>query len=214
MSATQMNTEIRSDVDPDRVGLVWMDAERAIIARWRGEPALERLESGVPPKRQAVGSVRRGPARPSGGGRVAGHGTEGRHLELLRRYLADLAGRTGDLDVIEVAGRGLLFEQFADLLRRLAARGDGDIEVLTRRVSRRPTERQLAARLREIVGAQPPRQTYGSYRWTGLQPTGPSGRLTPAVHGAPRKVKSRYLPERREIELEVEMMLGDDTTAP
>ena len=108
MAATGVNTSLYPDIDPERIGSIWVDAERAMIARWRGKPVVERLESGVPPKRPAVGSVRRGPARPAGGGRVPGHGTEGRHRELLRRYLADLAGRLGDLDVVEVAGRGLL----------------------------------------------------------------------------------------------------------
>lgn len=135
MAATEMNTEIRSDVEPERVGLVWMDAEQAMIARWRGEPTVERLASDVPPKRQAMGSVRRGPARPSGGGRVPGHGTEGRHRDLLRRYFADLVGRVADLDVIEVTGRGLPYRQFAELFRQLASRRNADVEVRTRRMS-------------------------------------------------------------------------------
>ena len=213
MAATRGNASLDPDIDPERVGSIWMDAERAMIARWRGEPVLERLESGVPPKRPAVGSVRRGPARPAGGGRVPGHGTEGRHRELLRRYLADIAGRVADLDFVEVAGRGQLHEQLADLLRRLASRGDGDIEVTTRRASRRPTEPQLAARLREMLGAQLPRQTSGSYRWTGPQPTAASGRLLPPDSGGQRKPKPRHLPERREIDLEVELMLAGDEAA-
>ena len=214
MAATGVNTSLYPDIDPERIGSIWVDAERAMIARWRGKPVVERLESGVPPKRPAVGSVRRGPARPAGGGRVPGHGTEGRHRELLRRYLADLAGRLGDLDVVEVAGRGLLQEQFADLLRRLATRSDGEIVVTTRRASRRPSERQLAARLREVLGAQLPRRTLGSHRWTGSQLTAASGRLMPTDSGEQHKSKPRHLPERREIELEVEMMLADEATAP
>jgi hypothetical protein len=213
MDATSVNTSPEPDVDPERVGLIWMDAERAMIARWRGEPVVERVESGVPPKRPAVGSVRRGPGRPAGGGRVPGHGTEGRHLELSRRYLADLAGRLADLDVVEVAGRAMVHEQFAALLRRLAARGNGVVDVTTRRASRRPTERQLAARLREMLGAQHPRRTVGSYRWTGPQATAASGRILPPDRGGRRNPKPRHLPERREIELEVEMMLADDAPA-
>jgi hypothetical protein len=175
-----------------------MDTQQALIARWRGEPVVERFESGVPPKRPPVGSIRRGPARPFGGGRVPGHGTEGRHLERLRDYFALLAGLLSDLDAIEVAGRGSSYEQLADLLRRLAARRDGEVQITTRPAARRPTERQMVARLREMVGAQLPRRTHGSYRWTRSQPT------------VPRLPKPRHLPERREIELEVELLLADD----
>ncbi len=185
-----------------------------MIALWRDGPVVERLESYVPAKRPAVGSVRRGPARPAGGGRAPGHGTEGRHRELLRRYLADLAERLADLDVVEVAGRGLVHEQFADVLRGSAARGQGDIEVITRRASRRPSERQLAARLRELLGAQLPRRTRGSHRWTEPQPVAASGKLLPPDSVDRHRPKPRHLPERREIELAVEMMLAGEATAP
>jgi hypothetical protein len=115
-----------------------------------------------------------------------------------------------DLDVIEVAGRGPAHEQLADLLRRLAARRDGDVDVTTRRASRRPTERQVIARLREIVGAPLPRRTRGPSRWTGPQPTGAS-RVVPPHSGGSRNQNPRHLPERREIDLEIEMMLADET---
>jgi hypothetical protein len=207
---TPVDTSLELDVDPERVGLVWLDAERAMIARWRGAPVVERLESGVPPRRAAVGSVRRGPARPAGGGRVPGHGTKGRHRELLRRYFADLAVHLADLDIVEVAGRGQAYEQLADLLRRLAARREGDVDVTTRAAARRPTERQVMARLREMVGAPLPRRTRGPYRATGPQPTGASGSPAPSPNGGSRSQDPRHLPERREIDLEIEMLLADD----
>jgi hypothetical protein len=50
-------------IDPERAGLVWIDAQRAVIVRWEDEPTLETLKSGVLPKRRATGSVRRGPAQ-------------------------------------------------------------------------------------------------------------------------------------------------------
>jgi hypothetical protein len=115
------------------------------------------------------------------------------------------------LDVIEVAGRGPAYEQLADLLRRLAARRDDDVDVTTRRASRRPTERQVAARLREMVGEPLPRRTQGPYRSTGPQPTAASGRILPPFSGGSRNQNARRLPERREIEIEIEMMLAEDT---
>lgn len=192
------------ETDPERVGLVWMDAERAVIARWREEPVVERLESGVPPRRTAVGSIRRGPARPASGGRAAAHRTEGRHLELMRRYLADLAERVADLDVVEVSGRGQPHARFADLLRRLAAHSSGPQQVTSRSTSRRPTDPQLIARLRKLTDEELPRRTSGPYRTPEPDPADKR-------HGTTRRnPKPRRLPERREIDLEVEMMLADD----
>lgn len=213
MTATPTDTDDRSEVDPHRVGLVWMDTREAMIARWQGQPTVERLESGVPPKRKAVGSVRRGPARPSGGGRVPGHGTEARHLGLLRGYLADLADRMADLDVVDVAGRGMAYEQFANLLRRLASRRAMDVEVTTRRMSKRPTEPQLVARLREMVGEQLPRQTVGPGRSTDMEPTTPSSSRMPPPRTEPSNSKRTPVPERQEIEREIEIMLADDPEA-
>ena len=79
--------------DPELVGLVWVGADHAVVVRWSGEPIVEHLASAVPPRRRAVGSVRRGPARPSGGGRVPGHGTEERHDQESRRFLSDVVSQ-------------------------------------------------------------------------------------------------------------------------
>ena len=193
--------------DPERVGLVWMDAERAIIAYWRHEPVIERIESGVPPKRTAVGSIRRGPTRSTTGSRGAAQRTEGRHLELMRRYLADLAERLADLDIVEVSGRGQPHARFAELLQRLGAQAGGSQVVTSRSTSRRPTEPQLIARLRKVADQELPRRTSGPYR----DPKPAPGVPVPA-HSAPvrRNPRPRRLPERREIDLEVEMMLADE----
>jgi hypothetical protein len=198
-------------LDPERAGLVWIDAQRAVIARWKsGDVVLENLESAVPPRRRAIGSVRRGPARPHGGGRVAGQGTEGRHLELIRRYFTDVAERVADLDVVEVIGRGQPHEQFAAVLRHLAALGDGEPAVTVRRLSRRPSERQMAARLRSMVGQELPRRRSGPYRPPEAAKAA-SGRIKAPSRDDLRNPTRRHLPEQREIELEVEMMLaGDD----
>lgn len=195
-------------VEPEAAGLVWIDAQRAVIARWGDEPVLERLESGVPPMRRAAGSVRRGPARPEGGGRVGGHGTEGRHRELTHRFFGEVAERLADLDVVEVSGRGQVHEQFAELLEKLVQKGDGEPEVTTRALSRRPSDRQMAARLRKLVGEQLPRRQVGPYR-----PVDPardaSGRVSAPSRADLRNPTRRHLPEREHIDLEIEMMLDD-----
>jgi hypothetical protein len=199
-----------ANADPERVGLVWMDAEHALIARWRDEPVIETLESGVPPRRTAVGSIRRGPSHPTGGGRGAAQRTEGRHLELMRRYLAELADRVADLEVVEVSGRGQPHARFADLLRRLAAHSSGSQQVTTRSTARRPTDPQLIARLRRLSGEELPRRTSGPYRPVQVDPTGSRRTSQTGSDGIVRRnPRPRRLPERREIDLEVEMMLAD-----
>ncbi|MGH2381623.1 MAG: hypothetical protein ACRDG7_10440 [Candidatus Limnocylindria bacterium] len=198
-------------IDPEGAGLVWIDAQRAVIVRWEEEPILDKLESGVPPKRRAVGSVRRGPARPHGGGRVPGHGTEGRHKELMGQYFGEVAERLADLDVVEVSGRGEVHEQFAELLQNLVQKGDGQPEVTTRRLSRRPSDRQMVARLRKMVGEQLPRRGSGPYR--PLDPArDASGRMRAPSRADLRNPAPRHLPEREHIDLEIEMMLADDSS--
>lgn len=191
------------DLDPEGTGLVWMDADRATIVRWDGEPIVEHIESDVPPNRPTAGSVRRGPARPSGGGRVGGHGSEGRHLEEMGRYLSELADKLADLDAVEVSGRGGAHEQLAELLERLARRSGESFRVTTRRTSSPPTDRQLMARLRELVGMDLPRRPVGSYPGSGPVPAD----RDPTRQ---RQQRRRHLPEQREIAFEVEMMLSGE----
>ena len=203
--------------EPEQIGLVWVGVDRAVVVRWADEPTVEHLSSSVPPKRRGVGSVRRGPARPSGGGRVSGHGTEQKHEQELRRFLTDVVGRLDGLEVIEVIGRGLHPERLADLLRHVAARRAADTVVKVRTLSRRPSDNQLRARLRKLVDAELPRRDVGRYRLPAPGPATPSGRpLRPAA--GRRTLRPPRLPERREIDLEVEAMLAngpwDDSTAP
>lgn len=202
-------TTTEPEIDVARTALVWVDAERASIVRWRGEPVVERLDSGVPPKRPAVGSVRRGPARPFGGGRVPGHGTEGRHLEYQDRFLRDLVDRLADARSIEVAGRGQAHLLLATLLRERAERANEATVVTTRALSRRPSDRQLAARLRKVTDQELPRRSQGRYRRGVVGPTNATGRPTPAAEGR-RTLRPAHTPERQEIDQEVESMLADE----
>ncbi|MGH2512634.1 MAG: hypothetical protein ACRDGQ_08110, partial [Candidatus Limnocylindrales bacterium] len=163
--STSTETLMRDgEVDPERVALVWMDSQQALVVRWDGEPVVERIESGVVPRRRAVGSIRRGPARPDGGGSVPGHGTEGRHLEEMDRYLGEVAGKLLGLDRLEVIGRGRAHEQFAEMFRDLEGRLGEEITITTATTSRRPSERQLMARLRKLAERELPRRRQGRYR--------------------------------------------------
>jgi hypothetical protein len=199
-------------MEPEQIGTVWIDARGAVIGRWQDEPVFEEIASDVPPKRRAVGSVRRGPARPRGGGRVAGTGTEGQHVEEMRHFFASVAERVADLDAVEVSGRGPVHERFAAVLERLSVSGDGRLDVSVRPLSRRPSQRQMAARLRKLVGEPLPRRTEGAYRPSepGRDASGRPRRPRPEDVRNPRP---RHLPERKAIELEVRMLLADDEPA-
>lgn len=196
-----------ASIDPESAGLIWIDAQRAVIVRWEDEPVFDRLESGVPPRRRAVGSVRRGPARPYGGGRVGGHGTQERHLEFLQKFFAEVAERLADLDFVEVNGRGPVHAEFAELLETLARSGDGQPAVASRSLAKRPSDAQLAARFRRLVGEELPRRASGPYLPLPPDRTA-SGRVRAAGREGFRNPRPRHLPERQAIELEIEMMLA------
>jgi hypothetical protein len=188
--------------DPELTGLVWMDAAGASVVRWRGEPELTHLDSGVPPERPPAGSVRRGPARPQGGGRVGGGGTQPRHLELMRRYLTELADQLVDLERVEIVGRGEAHRQLAELLRRLASRMGDPLEITTRAESSPPTDNQLVARFRELVGKEMPRRPVGTYPGTAPIPEEEQRPMT--------RTQRRHRPEQREIAFEIEMLLSGE----
>ncbi len=192
---------------PELVGLVWAGADRAVVVRWNDEPVVEHVAGAVPPKRRGVGSVRRGPARPFGGGRVPGHGTEERHEQESRRFLSEVVSRLADLESVEVIGRGLNPERLAALLRQLAARRDLDLVVTTRALTRRPSDNQLKARLRKLAGEELPRRLVGRYRLPEAEHATATGRpLDPA--GGRRTLRPPRLSEQREIDEEVEAMLA------
>ena len=199
--------------DPGLVGLVWIGADRAVVVRWEDEPTVEHLDGGVPPKRRGAGSVRRGPARPSGGGRVPGHGTEERHEQELRRFLSEVLVRLDGLEAVEVIGRGLHPERLADLVRHVAARRNAHTAVTTQTLSRRPSDNQLKARLRRLVGEQLPRRRVERYRLPAPEHATPTGRpLTPAA--GRRTLRPPRVSEQREIDEEVEAMLADEPWDP
>jgi hypothetical protein len=198
---------------PELVGLVWIGADRAVVVRWNDEPIMEHVDGAVSPKRRGVGSVRRGPARPSGGGSVPGHGTEEKHEQELRRFLSDVVGRLDGLETVEVIGRGLHPERLADVVRHVADRRNADIVVTTRTLSRRPSDNQLKARLRKLVGTELPRRRVGRYRLPEPEHATPTGRpLRPAA--GRRTLRPPALSEQREIEREVEAMLAEGPWDP
>jgi hypothetical protein len=195
-------------IDPQRVALVWLDSDRAVITTWHDQPETEHLDSGVTPHRKAVGSVRRGPARPHGGGRVAGHGTEQKHERTLMEFFGELVAKLGNLETVEISGRGSVHQQFAEQLRTWLSQHNENTAVTTRTLARRPSDRQLKARLRKLSGTELPRRRVGRYRLPATEPTTATGRpLRPAA--GRRTLRPAPLPGAKHIAEEIDLMLGD-----
>lgn len=193
----------------DDVAVVWVDERRAVVVRWDEEPVVEHIESGVPQRHRQAGSQRRGPARPQGGGKVHGSGTEREHEVDVRRYLVELASPLTSFSEIQVLGRGGLHQRLAELLLRLGEREHQPVAVTTVPLSRRPSDRQLVARLRRLAGAELPRTRVGRYRLPTRGPTTPTGRpLSPSA--GRRTLRPPRLLEREAIAEELEQMLADE----
>jgi hypothetical protein len=207
----------------DRIALAWVDAQRAVIVRWPDEaellrsgladdaPLIEEIVSAVPRRHEAGGTHR--PSASTTAPVTGRHGpagsTEGRHDELLRRFLAELAARLGALELVELMGPGGVHEQLAELLMRLASRHGTPLTIVSHHVGRRLTDRQLRARLRHLSGIAPEPLPHGAYRWTRDLPLTPSGRLLPPSAAGRRKATPRRLSEQREIGLELEALLDE-----
>lgn len=152
--------------------LVWMDSREALVVRWDGVAArVDRIESEVPAHHRSTGHVRHDPmVRHGGGGPVQSAGDPHR-LEHLARFVDAVAERLpvdGDLFVI---GPGTVHEKLARHVHESDAHQKIARQIRCER-SARATRRQLIARLREAVGANPQRGTVGAYRWTWIPARG------------------------------------------
>lgn len=136
--------------------LIWIDARGAVIARWAGEARIERIEAGVPAHHESTGHVRFDPVVRHGGGGAAQDKIERDRMGHLREYLAEVAGRIGPDEDVEILGPGGVREHLARSIR-LADLVHGRRRTVVTTPSRRLTERQLVARLRLRVGSPAPR---------------------------------------------------------
>jgi hypothetical protein len=138
------------------VTLVWIDAREALIVRWVDDAArIERIESDVPDHRRSTGHVAHDPMiRPGGGGGSAATAGEPRRNQHMRGYLAKVVQRLPEGDLV-LTGPGTTHEHLAQVVRAADPIGMRRIETVT---SARRTERQLVARLRELVGRAPRRR--------------------------------------------------------
>lgn len=172
--------------------IVWIDSREAFLARWvDGEAAVEHVESEVPIHHRSTGHVRHDPmVRHGGGGRdqTAGEPHRQEHIERFVKQIADRLEVAGPVIVI---GAGTVREHLDRELRERDVRMSRVRDVATE-PARPLTERQLVARLRHLVHADPPRRTVGAYRWSVPMAQQRSGKPT----GRPQRVAPKPPAER------------------
>lgn len=191
-----MTTDLRGDRKAEHAvtqpsTLVWIDAREAVIVRWQDDRArVERVESEVPARHRATGHVRHDPAVRHGGGRAQTAG-EPHRLEHLDRFVDQIATRLAPDDALFILGPGTVREGLERHVRESDEHHQRSRSVSCE-ASSRLTDRQLIARLRHLVGADPRRRTVGASRWTDPLPHRPSGQapLPPrrVIHKPPREV--------------------------
>ena len=155
--------------------LVWIDAREAVVVRWQDDRArLDRVESDVPAHHRATGHVRHDPGVRHGGGGSPQTAGEPHRLEHLQRFVEQVARRLPEDDDLLILGPGTVREH----LERLVSDTDEQHRrgrAVSSEASPRLTDRQLIARLRRLVHAEPCRRTVGAYRWSEPLPRHRSG---------------------------------------
>jgi hypothetical protein len=167
---------------PESVALVWIDSDGARILRWRGSVMTEKLDSGVPPHVRSTAHVRHDPSVRHGGSGRGQDDAERWRNEHLRSFLKTVAGRLADDAHVEIIGTGTVGERLGRLLRARSTRREPRQTVVVVHSTWLST-RELATRLRQLLGLLPRRRTVGAYRWSGELPRTRSGAIRP-----PRRV--------------------------
>jgi hypothetical protein len=145
-----------SSVDTGLATLVWVDAREAVLARWvHGEIAIDRISSTVPVHTRAIGHIRHDPGVRHGGGldqRALDHQRD----EHIARFLDEVQAALPDAGPIEILGPGTIRERLARGVDEADGRAGRSARVISGSADH-PTDAQLIARLRELVG-RPPRR--------------------------------------------------------
>ena len=177
------------DIPPTRVNdardqsLVWIDARKAVVARWHaGEVRLQRLRSDVPPHHRATGHVRYDPTVRHGGGAPQDAGERNR-LEHLTRFVDLVATHVPSDDDLAILGPGTVRDRLEHVIRESDRHASRTRDV-TCQAAGRLTEPQLVARLRHLAGADDPRATTGVRRVPATPALRPSGSARPAPRRA------------------------------
>lgn len=129
-----------------------------------GEAKVDRIESDVPAHHRSTGHVRHDPAIRHGGGGTPQTADEPRRLEHLVRFMSEVEARLLADDDLLLLGPGTVHEHLAQRLQERDHRY-GITRTIECRTAPRMTDRQLVARLRRAMGAEPRRRSVGAYRW-------------------------------------------------
>ena len=137
--------------------LVWIDGERAVLARWDGDVSVRRIVAGIPPRHRSMGHVHHDPGVRHGGGGPVEDQLERVRAEREKAFLTKVEAAIPPVDEVVIIGPGVIREHLA---RRMAAADKH--HNLRRQIACEPadnlTEHQIVARLREIVGETLPRR--------------------------------------------------------
>jgi hypothetical protein len=140
--------------------LIWIDGERAMVARWDGAASMRRIIADIPPRHRSTGHVHRDPLVRHGGGGPVEDRLERVRAERERIFLAKVETATSTDDDLVIVGPGVIREHLA---HRVAAHDRRHRRSRTVRTepAGRLTEHQIVARLRSIVGDEPRRRVTG-----------------------------------------------------
>jgi len=150
--------QARGAMDDRDVTLVWIDSREATIVRRDASGVhCSNVRSDVPPHHRSTGHVRHNPATRHGGGGVPQDADEPRRHEHIERFLEVVAALLPADDDLVLVGPGTIREHLA---RRLAREDDRRRAArrLTSEAAAPMTDRQLAARLRTLLGEEPRRR--------------------------------------------------------
>jgi len=166
--------------------LVWIDAREALVLTWNGKaPVTRRLVSEVPIHTAAMPHVRHDPLIRHGGG-LEHDAADPHRNEHVRRFLQQVvAALPADSD-IKVTGHGDMLAHLAGAIREHDEHRPAPRKIVVE-PSQLLTRPQLAAQLRELVGAPLRRRTSGSWRWSGEQPHQVSGHVEPPRRTAAKR---------------------------
>lgn len=127
------------------VTLAWIDSRQAYVVRWHdGEALVSHLESDVPAHRAESGFTPQDEV-------------EGRRLEHLARFVAQVAARLPADDDLLLIGPGTVREHLANEIGHRDAQAHRTRRVACR-AARPLTVPQLVALLRHEIGDEPPRK--------------------------------------------------------
>lgn len=143
--------------------VAWLDAEETVLVGWDGEAHLIRIGSDVPSRHKSSGHLRRDHTRFGGGGPALDRVERDRDGHL-RVYLGQVAQAIDEAVTpggdVEILGPGELPGALAETVRALDV-GRPVRRSVDARPSKRLTDPQLIARIRERMGDAPARVTKG-----------------------------------------------------